>query len=31
MPGEVQLNAIEFQTKRTLEVAETFLRGRAQV
>jgi NAD(P)H dehydrogenase (quinone) len=31
MPGEVQLSAIEFQTRRTLEVAEAFLRGRAQV
>jgi NAD(P)H dehydrogenase (quinone) len=31
MPGEVQLSAIEFQTRRTVEVAEAFLRGRAQV
>jgi NAD(P)H dehydrogenase (quinone) len=29
MPGETELAAMEFQTKRTLEVAETFLRGRA--
>ncbi|MCW2861142.1 MAG: flavoprotein WrbA [Actinoallomurus sp.] len=31
MPGEVELGAIEFQTKRALEVAEAYLRGRAAV
>jgi NAD(P)H dehydrogenase (quinone) len=30
-PGEVELGAIEFQTKRALEVAEAYLRGRAAV
>jgi NAD(P)H dehydrogenase (quinone) len=31
MPGEVELNAIEFQTRRAVEVAETFQRGLAAV
>jgi NAD(P)H dehydrogenase (quinone) len=31
MPGEVELGAIEFQTKRAVEIAETFQRGRAEV
>lgn len=31
MPGELELGSIEFQTKRTVEVAESFLRGRADV
>jgi NAD(P)H dehydrogenase (quinone) len=30
-PGELELGAIEFQTKRTVEVAETFQRGRAEI
>jgi NAD(P)H dehydrogenase (quinone) len=31
MPGELELSAIEFQTKRAVEVAEAFIRGRSQV
>jgi NAD(P)H dehydrogenase (quinone) len=30
-PGEVELAAIEFQTRRTVEVAEAYLYGRAHV
>jgi NAD(P)H dehydrogenase (quinone) len=30
-PGDVELSAIEFQAKRALDVAEAYLRGRANV
>ncbi|WP_460357376.1 NAD(P)H-dependent oxidoreductase [Actinoallomurus acanthiterrae] len=30
MPGDVERAAIEFQARRTVEVADTFLRGRSQ-
>ncbi|MEV0400466.1 hypothetical protein [Actinoallomurus sp. NPDC050550] len=30
LPGDVERAAIEFQARRTVEVADTFLRGRSQ-
>jgi NAD(P)H dehydrogenase (quinone) len=30
MPGDIELAAVEFQTTRALEVAEAYLRGRAE-
>jgi NAD(P)H dehydrogenase (quinone) len=31
MPGETEIAAMEFQTRRAIEVADTFIRGRAQL